>query len=269
MRWALGFLFLAVVLGGWLRISGLEERSISHPEMYVPGIRLPDGASEPAERVTALKVLTGTFSVDVHPPGYYLAMLQWTRAFGTSLFAIRLPSALFGLATIGLTGLLGFLLRRPMAGALAALLVAVSGYQVFWTQSARMFAQECFLGLLATVLLVSMVRAGHASTYRVAAYVLAVVAGMSTDLHFWTVLGAHMIWTSARDWTRRSFSEAARMQVLSLILGFPFLAFTVYQSQNVVPELSRDVPRFLAEFASFAFLLPSEYSGSFPGLPQG
>src|SRR5437868_14892964 len=93
-----GIVILSILIGGWLRLSHLDAKSISHPEMYVPGIRLAAGASEPAERFTLVSVLTGTFSSDTHPPGYYMAMLPWTHAFGTSLRSMRLPSALLGLA---------------------------------------------------------------------------------------------------------------------------------------------------------------------------
>src|SRR5689334_19621161 len=83
----------SLFVGGWLRFSGLEAKSISHPEMYVPHIPLPDGLSEPAPRMSVTRILTGTFSSDTHPPGYYLLMFPWTGVAGTSLQAIRLPSA--------------------------------------------------------------------------------------------------------------------------------------------------------------------------------
>src|SRR5207248_6714419 len=127
-----GLLGAVLLLGGWLRLSGLAARSISHPEMYVPGIPLPDGLSEPAERMTVSRILTGTFSSDTHPPGYYLLMLPWTRIAGTSLEAIRLPSALFGLASIALIFWFGSRTGWPISGSLAAALLAFSGYHVFW-----------------------------------------------------------------------------------------------------------------------------------------
>src|SRR6266853_2275714 len=106
-RLSIAIVFTSVLIGGWLRLSELGAKSISHPEMYVPGIRLPAGVAEPSERMTPVSVVTGTFSSDTHPPGYYIVMLPWTHAFGTSLRSIRLPSALFGLACIPLLYLLG------------------------------------------------------------------------------------------------------------------------------------------------------------------
>jgi hypothetical protein len=58
----------------------LERKSITHPEMYVPGIHLADGVSEPAERTTLRRVITGTFSSG-------LLMFPWTRVAGTSVAA--------------------------------------------------------------------------------------------------------------------------------------------------------------------------------------
>src|SRR5208283_2310922 len=97
------------------------------------------------ERLTVGPVLTGTFSSDSHPPGYYLLMLPWTRRMGTSLRALRLPSAVLGTASIALVYVLGALIGAPVAGGVAAALVAFSGYQVFWSKVARMFALSCFL----------------------------------------------------------------------------------------------------------------------------
>jgi uncharacterized membrane protein len=143
----LSLVVLSVLLGGWLRLSGLGARSVTHPEMYVPGIPLPAGISEPAERLTLTQVITGTLSSDTHPPGYYILMLPWTRVFGTSLQSMRLPSALLGIACIPLLYALGVLLGRPLSGAVAATFLALSGYHIFWSQVARMFALGCFLGL--------------------------------------------------------------------------------------------------------------------------
>src|SRR5215469_14148132 len=117
MKYPIVFVAIVILLGAGLRLSTLDKRSITHPEMYVPGIRLPAGISEPAERLTITSILTGTFSSDTHPPGYYLVMFPWTRVVGTSLRAIRLPSALLGIACIPLLYVLGVLIGRPGAGA--------------------------------------------------------------------------------------------------------------------------------------------------------
>src|SRR5262245_41895397 len=178
---------LSLILGAWLRLSGLDRKSISHPEMYVPGIPLPEGISEPAPRMTFSRILTGTFSSDTHPPGYYLLMLPWTRVMGTSLRAIRLPSALLGLASVGLLFWLGSLAGRRLAGGVAAILLAASGYHIFWSQVARMFALACFLGLASTVVLLLIVKGSRYRFLLTGVYVVLILGGVASHVFFWSL----------------------------------------------------------------------------------
>jgi hypothetical protein len=254
---------LSVILGGWLRFSGLEKRSITHPEMYVPGIPLPEGLSEPAERVTFSRILSGTFSSDTHPPGYYLLMLPWTREMGTSLRAIRLPSAFFGLACIPLIFCLGALAGRRLPGALAAVFLAASGYHVFWSQVARMFALACFLGLAASVLLLLIARDSQHRSILTAVYVVLILAGVATHVFFWSLFAIHIIWAFGNARGRPDLPCICRAQLCALVLGSPLIAFAAYQSGNTVAELSNNIFLYLAEFLPFAFALPTNNSGFF------
>ena len=254
---------LSVLLGGWLRLATLDQRSITHPEMYVPGIPLPAGISEPAERLSVASILTGTFSSDTHPPGYYLAMFPWTRVAGTGLRVIRLPSALLGIASIPLLYWIGVLIGQPRAGALAAAMLAVSGYHVFWSQVARMFALSCFLTLLATALLLWIIQGARPRGLLTGIYVAILLAGVMTHVFFWGVLATHLLWTLAKALGAKHLPWIAKAQLLSFILGSPLIAFAGYQSGNVVADLSNDVPRFFGDLIGFAFALPTPRSGFF------
>ena len=256
--------FASLVGGAWLRLSGLEARSITHPEMYVPNIPLPEGLSEPAQRTTAAKILTGTFSSDTHPPGYYLLMLPWTRAAGTSLQAIRLPSALLGTACVPLVFAVGALAGAPLSGAVAAGLLAFNGYHIFWSQVGRMFALACFLGLLANLLLLWIARSASRRRILLAAYVAVVLAGLATHVFFWGLFATGLVWAFANNLGKRELPDLCRVQLLAFILGSPLIAFAVYQSGTTVAELSANALVFLGDFLSFAFVLPTPRSGFFP-----
>ena len=256
-------LCVSLFLGGWLRLSGLQAKSVSHPEMYVPGIPLPEGMSEPAPRMTVSRILTGTFSSDTHPPGYYLLMFPWTRVVGTSLAAIRLPSALFGIASIALIFWFASLTGWRMAGVLAAALLAFSGFHVFWSQVARMFALECFLGLAASILLLRIARSTKRTGLLTAVYVSLILAGLASHVFFWTLFGAHLIWTFGGALGRGPLPDVARAQLLALVLGSPLLAFAAYQSGNTVAELSDNFLLYVSQFLSLAFALPTNNSGFF------
>lgn len=248
----------------WLRIAHLDRNSITHPEMYVPGIHLPEGLSEPHERLTLPQVITGTFSADTHPPGYYVMMWAWTKVAGSSLTAIRLPSAILGSACIPLLFWLACLAGQERAGWIASACLAFSGYHVFWSRAARMFALECFLGLVATILLLLLARAERPRRLLTALYVLVLLAGLTGHIFFWSLVLTHAIWTflNARD--RGAFPGVLKAQLLTIIAGSPLLAFAAYQSGNTLAELSANAVLFARGFVQFAFILPGRLSAVFP-----
>jgi Dolichyl-phosphate-mannose-protein mannosyltransferase len=252
-------LTLITLIGAYLRLHDLGAKTVAHVEMYVPGIRTPDGISIPEQRLTLKKVLTGTFSSDTHPPGYYVLMWCWTKSFGTSERAIRLPSALFGIGCIPLLFWLANLLHQRTAGWIAAMLLAVHGQNIFWSQVARMFTLVCFLGLIATILLIKLARCTKEPEFRRlgALYMLTVLAGLSSHIFFWALLGTHLLWTFLAAWSEReAFPRVAKMQVLTLILGSPLLAFAAYQNGNDLTILGRNPLLYAREFLQFSFLLP-------------
>ncbi len=260
-------LVLLVIAGGVLRLHNLGEKSVTHVEMYVPGIRLPHGISYPEQRLTFVKVLTSTLNSDTHPPAFYLMMWSWTKCFGTSAWAMRLPSALLGTACIPLVFWLGMLTRQQAAGWIAAALVALNGHLVFWSQIARMFTLACCLGLLATILLLKIAQQDHASPALKFLYLAIMLLGLCTHIFFWVILSAHMFWTltSARV-EKLPLPGAARLQFLVLILGSPLLASSAYQNGNTLAALSSNSLVYAREFLQFGFVFPlmGYSSGVFP-----
>ncbi len=258
LRWttALG-LSLIVIFGAYLRLFHLGDKSVTHVEMYVPGIRMPQGISVPSERLTLPKVLTGTFSSDTHPPGYYVLMWIWTKCFGTNVWALRLPSAIFGAACIPLVFWLGTLTGQRTAGWIAAILLAVNAHQIFWSQVARMFSLACFLGLLATVLLLLLAKDGKQSRSLGFLYIIVILLGVSTHIFFWALAGTHILWTFSNAWSQRQpLPGIAKLQILAFILGSPLLAFAAYQNGNELATLSNNTWVYAREYLQFSFLYP-------------
>jgi len=260
-------LVLLMIVGGFFRLHNLGEKTVTHVEMYVPGIRLPHGISYPEERLTLVKVLTSTLNSDTHPPAFYMMMWFWTKIFGTTTWAMRLPSGLLGTACIPLVFWLGVLTRQEAAGWIAAALVAVNGHLVFWSQVARMFTFACCLGLLATILLLRVARQPHPSQTLRFLYVAIMLLGLCTHIFFWLILAAHMFWTQLSAYTERlPLPGAAKLQFLVLILGSPLLASSAYQSGNTLAALSSNVFVYAREYVQFGFAFPllGYSSGVFP-----
>src|SRR5262249_54070302 len=123
-----------------------------------PGIDLPWYLSNPNPRFSLWQTLAGTIAGEPHPPGYYVVMLGWTKWFGSSILALRLPSVLFGIASILLIYVLARYTEDTLTALLAAAMLALNGLHLHLSQTARMYSMACFLGLLSTVLLVRMVK---------------------------------------------------------------------------------------------------------------
>ena len=95
---------------------------------------------------------------DIHPPGYYLLLRGWTRLAGDSEFALAYFSLLFGVLLIAAVYALGRLLNSKFkiqnsklgdsAALWAAGLVALSPYNVWYSQEVRMYTLGAFLGVM-------------------------------------------------------------------------------------------------------------------------
>ncbi len=95
---------------------------------------------------------------ETNPPLYYTLLHVWIRLFGEGEFAVRSLSALLGTAAVVCAGVLGRKLKSERAGEIAALLMAVSALQVYYSQEARGYilaATAAVLSLIAVAELTS------------------------------------------------------------------------------------------------------------------
>ncbi|HID86513.1 MAG TPA: hypothetical protein EYP55_03935, partial [Anaerolineae bacterium] len=105
----------------------------------------------------SLATITRHAAADIHPPFYYYLLHLWVIPFGTSEAAVRALSALAGTALVALTFLLGRRLFGTTAGLVAALLSALSPFQVYYSQETRMYILVALLGALSVYLFLGMV----------------------------------------------------------------------------------------------------------------
>ena len=88
------------------------------------------------------------------PPLYYWLLNLWVRLFGLSENGLRSLSVFASAATVGLTYDLGRRLFGRVAGLLAAFLLAIAPFHIYYAQEARMYA---LLTLWATLLVSSFI----------------------------------------------------------------------------------------------------------------
>jgi len=86
-----------------------------------------------------------------HLPGYFLLLHLWLPWAGDHDFALRFLSLWPSVASVALIYRLGGDLGLRPAGMMAALLLATSGFQLWYAQEARMYAWLLATSLLATI----------------------------------------------------------------------------------------------------------------------
>ncbi len=259
----------AVLLALALRLHGLDLRSISHPEVYVPGIPLPPGHSVPPPRLDWGDALWMHYHDEPHPMGWYLAMFAWVKVAGFSEWALRLPGAVLGAASVWLTFLLGRRVFGGAAGALAAALLALNGFHLFWSQAARMYVPGAFLGLLSTLLLLAFVYDGRRRIQTGAGYVLSGAATATCVEFAWPLLGIQILWatlvlpaTGQFRWPdvlrarMAGVHPAIRLQMLAVMISAPELLHSVYRARTGAVEQTGFA--FIREYLSFGFLFVTD-----------
>jgi len=88
-----------------------------------------------------------------HPLGSYFVFKAWSDIAGTSEFALRFPSAWFGVLAVGLVYRLGRELRlSSMACIAAAVLMALSPFGVLFSREMRMYGMLLALTTASTLL---------------------------------------------------------------------------------------------------------------------
>ena len=102
--------------------------------------------------------LTRHTAGDIHPPLYYYLLHFWGRLAGWSEFSLAFSSLFFGILLIALT----YRGAREWLGApvamLAALLVAISPYNLWYSQEVRMYSLGAALGLASVYFFVRLLR---------------------------------------------------------------------------------------------------------------
>lgn len=140
-------ILLIVLLGLILRIYDLGGESLWYDEVYSIEISRSDFTGIIKEIL---------YQSDNNPPLYYFILHIWMALFGDSEEAVRLLSALIGSVSIFIIFALGRLLYNKHTGLIAALILAISVYQIQYSQEARAYALMSCLSLLSVYFFVKL-----------------------------------------------------------------------------------------------------------------
>jgi mannosyltransferase len=187
-----------------------------------------ESASVGARRLSEVQVLLG--KTDVHPPLYFFTLREAMLLFGTSLLAIRYVSAFWGVLVVPLVYRIGKRAMSRQAGALAALFAAVSAYQVFYSQEARMYTMATAWAAASLWCTVELLRPSSPTLLPKRekgvwiAFILTSLVGMYTHYFVAFVViaeGLALLWAARRD--RRMLTRLAVATAIVAVVYAPWI----------------------------------------------
>lgn len=175
-----------------------------------------------------------------HPPLYDYAILKpWLALVGSSEFAARCLSVAFGVLAVALAYQLGRRLFNPGAGLAAALLMAVSPLQWWYSQEVRMYTLVTCLILLLLILLVRVLDRPATAGWPVWAAIggVEVLALYTQYLSAVVIAWVNVVALASFAWRRdgRSLAKWLGAQALAVALALPFLLPALGQVTGYIP----------------------------------
>ncbi len=207
-------LSMIVIIGGWLRLTGLGRQSLWFDEADIV-VR----AQRPFDVVLQTFTATGE-----NGPLYNILLALWIRVAGISEIAVRFPSAIAGLLAIPLIYILGRRLMSAQVGLLGAGLLAISPYHVWYSQEAKMYSMVVLLAIVSTLALVEALCSNRRWLW--AAYVVA------TSLMFYTHVATVLVFAAQVGYvalTWRSWRDRHNSLLVSgALLTLPYIPIALW-----------------------------------------
>lgn len=110
------------------------------------------------QNFSLLGIITDYAKADFHPPLFFIIIWIWSKVFGISEIAVRIPSVIFGVLTIYMVYLIAQRLHSKTLALLTALLLAVNPLHIYYSQEARMYALTTLAVSLNFFLLIKLVK---------------------------------------------------------------------------------------------------------------
>ena len=234
-----GHLLLVILLGYAIRLYGLGVQSLWYDELV----------SAFLANLPSLELVAHT-ARDIHPPGYYLLLHYWTTALGDGEVALALLSVIFGILLIPTTYALAAYLSDRTVASWAAFLIAISPFNLWYSQEVRMYTLGAVLGVLAVYLAVRAFSAGTKMLRRRLwlGYVIVAALGLYTLYYFGFLLLAinlllviHAVYPKYRP---DSLKPLIFANVLVLIIYSPWIPTAWRQISNPPVPPWRSPPQF-------------------------
>ncbi len=201
------------LLAAALRLSTLDLQSLWYDEAFTPVHVL---------HASLWATLRSVVHTENTPPLWYL--LEWvdSRVLGTGAVALRLPSAVAGIATVPVAWAIGRELAGRRAAILCAAIVAVNPLFVWYSQEARAYG---LFVLSAAVAMLCFLRAERDPTpKRMAAFALSGSVALLTHYFALFLLIPMVLWLAGERSRRRAALPATAALVIVGLSLLPLIS---------------------------------------------
>ncbi len=207
---------LVSLLGSWIpSLWGDEAASLLSAERSIPSLLF---------MIQHVDAVHGT---------YYLGLHFWIRLFGTSPFAIRLPSALAIGACVAAMVLIGARLDSLTLGVIAGVVCMVVPRVTSMGQEARSYAFSAAIAAWLTLLLLEILGQRVASRRRWIAYTLLTVLAIYVFLYLALIAVAHLALILLRD-DRKTLAKAwAKWFGVAVLLASPLIVTGILEHGQI------------------------------------
>ncbi len=219
---------LVIVAAGFaLRVYHLANQSLWYDEafsVYLAGMA-------PGEIIART-------AADIHPPLYYLLLHGWMLAAGSSEFALRFLSLIFGVLAIPLFYQVSRRLledlpegTQPPAGLISTAVSAIAPFYIWYSQEGRMYALLTFLGLLSSFILLRHLETDATRPrWRLFLWAAANVAAIYTHFYGFFLLAfqcVYVLWRAAADGRVRQPARRILLAAIAVAVAYlPWLGVT-------------------------------------------
>ena len=198
------------------------------PTLMGPSFWVDEWVTRNLVSLPLLDMLRGVRETESTPPLYYVLGWGWAHIFGTSEFALRSLSALFGAAMVPVTYAAASALATRRVGLIAASFVAFNPLLVWYSTEARAYA--LLLLLVATTLLFFARALAKPRAQPLLLWSLAGAAALTTHYFAVFVVAAEAL---ALLFVRRSHRRAVALALVPIAaIGLALLPLGYWQRDN-------------------------------------
>ncbi|MHA2131492.1 MAG: glycosyltransferase family 39 protein [Promethearchaeota archaeon] len=200
----------------FIRIFELSAESLWADEFY--SINLAGKSLTQIIRITSTK--------DFHPPLYYIILHYWTKIFGTSEFAARFPSAIFGFLSVFMIYKVGELIFNKEIGLLSSLILGLNIFHIHYSQDVRMYSQLTLLTLISFYYFIKLIKDINsknsllylaATSFLLYTHVFGIFILIAQNIYLF------LIFLSSNDFSKFYFKKWIFLQAILIFLYAPWI----------------------------------------------